>query len=380
MALEPAEVATPSLTPQSTALEKSLLGGLTPAAPAAPAAPEPVAPPAPEPVAPEPVTPLKEIEKLADPPDLGKLPIDDVEDDAPPEPVEKGDKVGRRIEALKTEIKATWKPKVAELEQTKAQLEAQLLELKGSSGTVEELRQKIASYETEMSVVKLERTEAFKETYQKPMDAIESKAREIAETYGLEIPKLFQAFAATEEKDRRALLKETLSGLEIDDDDRDLLRDLIRDAQPLYAKRDELYANADKALLELEARKEKETAEQASARAEERVRTTDLVVGRIASKLPFLKEIVSGVADTVKSTNLENVGVEMQTYNALAGETLPKVAKMVRELQNERDQLLDELAAYRKASPRIDGGFRAAAAGESKPKTLEAALLAGIGG
>lgn len=369
-----------------SALEAALLapdGAAEPAVAEAPAKVAEAAAPAKAEAAPaKAADPIAEIEASAkEDPNASKLPIDDIAED---EPVVAGDakaKAGYRIEALKAEIKETYKPRIAELEQTVAEREARLLELKGSADELERLRETVKSYETEMSVVKLEKTPAFIAEVTKPFEAIQTKTDAIIETYGLDKTEVYAAFAEPDEGKRRAALKAITSGLELDVDDAVELRTLAREVQPLYNRRDELYLNADKALAELGARAEQETAAQAMARAEERGKATDMVAARVTKSIPFMKELITDeLLGTVKETDQDALDPQNKAYNHLAGVTLPKLATKYSQLVTERDRLLDELAGYQKSGARVGGGLGSAAPGEGKPKNLLEGLLAGVNG
>lgn len=353
------------------------------AAPAA--APEPVKAAAPAPVkaAAAPAT------KAADPldaaaaevldPNVTRLPFDDIEDETPSdeEPKSTDERVGRRIELLKTEIKATWKPKVAELEETIKQRDSRLAELEAFAKEREELVEKVKNYEAEMAVTKLERTPAFIKEVAEPEERIVGNAMKIIEHYGLNEKAIFAALEEPDAMKRSAAFKAATSGLDVDPDHAYELRKLADEAQVVLAKKNDLYANADKALAELSVHAEKETAAQAVARAEERGKATDLVANRVIAKLPFLADIVKGVTDTVKETNFDSLDPQKQAYNVMMGEALPKLAVAHAKLQAQYDAALDEIASYTKASPRVDGGLaRTAAAGAAPRSMAEAANMA----
>ena len=353
------------------------------AAPAA--APEPVKAAAPAPVkaAAAPAT------KAADPldaaaaevldPNVTRLPFDDIEDETPSdeEPKSTDERVGRRIELLKTEIKATWKPKVAELEETIKQRDSRLAELEAFAKEREELVEKVKNYEAEMAVTKLERTPAFIKEVAEPEERIVGNAMKIIEHYGLNEKAIFAALEEPDAMKRSAAFKAATSGLDVDPDHAYELRKLADEAQVVLAKKNDLYANADKALAELSVHAEKETAAQAIVRAEERGKATDLVANRVIAKLPFLADIVKGVTDTVKETNFDSLDPQKQAYNVMMGEALPKLAVAHAKLQAQYDAALDEIASYTKASPRVDGGLaRTAAAGAAPRSMAEAANMA----
>ena len=381
MALEPTEN-TPTTDGGQTAISAMEAAFLAPSeAPAAAAPTPPVveAPPVVEETPPpaEPTDPLKEIENAADP-KVSKLPIDEEEPAAEPEntPPPK-DKAGYRIQELTKEIKNEWKPKVATLEQQIAERDARMAELKAQAEEAERLKEQLKSYEAEMSIVKLEKTPAYIKEVAEPFEKIQTKTDSIIETYSLDREKVYAAFAEPDEGKRRAALKEATAGLELDVDDQVELRALARDVQPLYAKRDELYANADKALAELAARSEQETAAQAAARAEDRAKAAELVAKRVVSSRPSLKAFISEtVIASVKDTDIDALDPQNKAYNHLAGLALPKLEVAYSKLIAERDKLLDEIAAFQKADPRVGDGLGHAGVGEGRPKTIEEALMA----
>ena len=378
----PEVVVTPA-APSSMAAAFTAASERSNKAKAAPApAPEPVKAAAPAPVkaAAAPAT------KAADPldaaaaevldPNVTRLPFDDIEDETPSdeEPKSTDERVGRRIELLKTEIKATWKPKVAELEETIKQRDSRLAELEAFAKEREELVEKVKNYEAEMAVTKLERTPAFIKEVAEPEERIVGNAMKIIEHYGLNEKAIFAALEEPDAMKRSAAFKAATSGLDVDPDHAYELRKLADEAQVVLAKKNDLYANADKALAELSVHAEKETAAQAVARAEERGKATDLVANRVIAKLPFLADIVKGVTDTVKETNFDSLDPQKQAYNVMMGEALPKLAVAHAKLQAQYDAALDEIASYTKASPRVDGGLaRTAAAGAAPRSMAEAA-------
>lgn len=380
--LEPTEN-TPTTDAGSSAiatLEAALLGAPPAAAEAPPVVEE--TPPVVEDTPPAaPTDPLKEIESTADP-KVSKLPIDeDLADPEPEEDLPVDQKVKKRILGLKDEIKSQWKPRVTELEQQIAERESRLTELKAQAEEAAALKEQLKTYEMEMSVVKLEKSPAYIKEVTEPFQKIQEKTDSIIDNYSLDRDKVYAAFAEPDEGKRRAALKEATAGLELDVDDQVELRALARDVQPLYAKRDDLYNNVDKALAELAARSEQETASQAAARAEERSKSADFAAGRIVKAKPILKEFVSDeIIRTVKDTDIDALDMDNRAYNHIAGLALPKLERAYAKIIAERDKLLDEIASFEKSSPRVGDGLGRAAAGEGRPKTLEEAMLAAARG
>jgi hypothetical protein len=343
--------------------------------------PEPPAP-APEPVTPEPAKadppadPVKELNE--EDPTKSKLPIEEEDEAEPTEPEPTGDKAGKRIQALKEEIKTIYKPKLTELETTLQTKEARIAELEATAAKASELEAKIAQYEKEMSVVRLEQTTEFQEMVTKPLKEMSDKVSSIAEAYEIDAAKLVAAVAEPDETKRRALFKDLTSGVDVDLDHQIELRNIAARTHEIYAKEDELYKNADGALAELAARREGETAAQAAARAEERAKASDVAASAITKALPFLNELMPDITKKVKDTPLETLDPTRAAYNALAGEILPKVKKQLTDLTNERDSLLDELSSYRKATPRV-GGTMGSTPTNTKHTDLASALMAGAG-
>ncbi len=384
----PVEVATPEVVatpaaPSSMAAAFTAASERTNKAKAAPA-------PAPEPAkAAAPAAPAKPAAapaaKAADPieaaaaeildPNHVPLPFDDIEDETPAaEESAPDERVGRRIELLKSEIKTEWKPKVAALEETVKQRDARLAELEAFAKERDELLEAKKSWEAEMSINKLERTPAYQKEVTEPEAEVVASTMDIIERYGLNEKAVFAALEEPDKAKRNAALKAATSGLDVDQDDTYELRVLADKAQKVIGRREELYKNADAALAELSANAEKETAAQAIARAEERGKAVDLVVDRIAKKLPFVADMVREVVGTAKDTNFEALDPQKQAYNVMMGEAFPKLAVAHAKLQAAHDSLLDELASFTKASPRVDGGLsRTAAAGEAPRSMAEAA-------
>lgn len=387
MALEP--VSTPaavadgptSLFAAATAAGKSAepapAAVAEPAAPVEPAKAEPAAPVEP---APTPRTGLDALTADDEPVASGKLPIEGEGEPAPVEPT-KGERDPQRdrIKALKDEIKGVYTPKIKELEETITQREARLQELEGFAAERDALKKQQEEWETEMKVVRLERTPEFMKTVTEPIKAIEDRTRELAETYDIDEGKLFKAFTEGTEKDRRAALKAATDGLDIDPDDAYEIRDLIKKYLPIIEKREELYADADKALAELSARKEGETVAQAAARAEERVKAADVVAGRVSAALPYLKEHVDALLPTIKSTNFDAISPTDMAYNVMAGTLLAKADKEYKALRAQLDEALDEIASGRKTAPRVGPGGATEKSTEV-PVSLAAAARAAMGG
>ena len=351
---------------------------------AAPATPEPsVAPEPAAPVAdPEPaVNPLKEA-ATPDVPDF-KLPIDDEEPEPEPDPKDKLDpvkKVERRIEEVKREVKEVWKPKVASLEQETAQLRAQLEEKEARIAQLAELETQVKTYEDEISVTRLERHPRYVAEVKEPLKAKVAEATAVAEKYDLPDGEVLDALELADPNAAEAALEKLASGLDVKPMDLLKLLKLHGEIQPIIKKQNDMYANADKVLAELEVAKEKETQQAALARAEERKRVAPTVADVLINKFPLIKDEISSLVEKAANTDIDALDTPNKVFNHLAGLALSKVVQKANALQAKNDELLDELDSLRKSLPNIgSGGFTPNTDG-ARPKTfLEALQQNGIG-
>jgi Skp family chaperone for outer membrane proteins len=351
--------------------------------PPAPATPEPAAvvdpPAAVEPSA----DPLKEA-ATPDVPDF-KLPIDDDElepESTTPNPKEKLDpvkKVERRIEELKGEVKTKWQPRVAELEQEAAQLKSQLEEKEAKIAQLAELETKVKSYEDEISVTRLERHPRYVSEVKEPLKAKVAEATAVAEKYDIPVGEVLDALELADPNAAEAAIEKLASGLDVRPMDLLKLLKLHGEIQPILTKKEEMYANADKVLAELEVAKVQETQQAALARAEERKRVAPTVADVLIKKFPLIKDDISALVNAAANADPDALDVPNKVFNHLAGLALSKVVQKATALQNERDQLLDELDSLRKSLPNIGGtGFTPNTDG-AQPKSFLEAVRRGIG-
>ena len=333
----------------------------------APAKAAPAAAPEPEPSKPakaEPVEPLKEIDDLAEKPDL-ELPTDGIDnDDEAPEPGEKdsdnpykaGTPQHRRFAEMRKET-SELKRSLESESQTRAQTEARLKEFEAKAARTDELESRIKEYEAKIAVTDITQSEAYKEAVAKPLQDILQKSDALAERIGVDPDALAAALEISEDKERRAKFKELTSGLDVDPDDHYEMRELASKVQPLKTKRAEILANADSSLAELEATRAKQQQAELLKASEARKATVDQVAERLTAKLPFLKSMegvdIEALASKVKDTDPSALPEHLRSYNAIAGELLPKILKQYAKAQRTVEELSDDLATYRKQTPRM---------------------------
>jgi hypothetical protein len=313
----------------------------------------------------EPKAPLEEIAEVAEDDTELKLPIDDegeenVVDDAEADkdnPYDKGTPQHRRFAEMRKET-SVLKTELETERQTRAQVEAKLQEIEAAAARAQELEEKIKSYEAKITVTNLQESEAYKETIQKPLISIIERSDEIADRYGIDRDELADALEIENEADRRKAFKTLTSGLDIDPDDHVEIRSLAKELQPLKTKKQELLANADKALAELEATREKAQQEQLLQATEERKQTVDKVAKHITTKLPFIKSLegvnFDELVSQVRESSFDALDTPNKAYSQIAAQLLPKLVKSHAQLTRQVEELSDDLAKYRKQTPRIN--------------------------
>lgn len=336
----------------------------------APVEPEPAPEPKPKPVKAKAADPIKALDDAApqDDPDSMNLPIDDMGKDEPEaeaegsedNPYEKGTPQHRRFEqfrkengGLRTELEAE--------RQSRIQIEAKLKEIEAAAAKAQELEEKIRGYEAKITVSNLTESEAYKEQIAKPLIGILERSDAIADRYGIDRDQLAETLEITDDKTRRAAFKELTSGLDIDPDDALEMRALAKEVIPLKARREELLANADKALAELEASKTRAEQEATLRAAEERKETVDKVAKHITTKLPFLKSLEGVDFDelvaSVKESDFNALDTPNKAYSQIAAQLLPKLVKSYDSAIRQVEQLSDDLAKYKKQTPRVTPDF-----------------------
>lgn len=340
-------------------------GGKSEPAPAAEPEPAPEPKPSKAEDAP-PADPIKELDKVDvdDDPDSLNLPIDDMEEKEPTEdpesdkdnPYDKGTPQHRRFAEMRKES-GVLKSELDAERQTRTQLEARVKEIEAAAAKATELEEKIKGYEAKITVSNLTESDAYKEQIAKPLMGILERSDEIAERYEISKDELAATLEIADDAARRKAFKELTSGLDIDPDDALEMRALAKEVQPLKARREELLANAENALTELEAGKTRAEQERTLQAAEERKQTVDKVAKHITTKLPFLKTLegvdFDGLVESVRESDFDSIDVPNKAYSQIAAQILPKLVKAYSDAQRQVENLSDDLSKYKKQSPRM---------------------------
>jgi hypothetical protein len=316
-------------------------------------APEPTSTSTPEPT-PEPV---KETTETASEPSDNKL--DALAELDSVEPKDWTPEAARRFKELKSELK-TYRSRAEELEHVAAQKESRLQELEALANNPEyqQLQDRIAEYESNMLVTKLESSYAYKTLVEQPLANLVQEADSIAEKYSLDSNTLIEVIANSDE----AAQEEQLSELLATASDRDKFRiyKIIEETKPILEQRRVLQQNAEAALREAEELDSVRQQHSLVERVQQRQEAANAVADKLKNKLTFLSGMegvdLSAIAKEAAEVEPSTLDPVTGTYQAIAAKLLPKMAAQYMSLQKEIDALTDRLAEYDRAAPKAGGG------------------------
>ena len=284
-------------------------------------------------------------------------PLSDIE--SLEEPKDWTPQAAKRFKELKSELK-TYRSRAEELEQTVSQKESRLQELQALADNPEyqQLQERIAEYEQQMLVSKLESSHAYKTLVEQPLANLVQEADGIAEKYSLDSNTLIEAIAEGDE----AAQEEQLSELLANASDRDKFRvyKIIEEVRPILEQRRVLQEHAEAALREAEELDSQRQQQSLIERVQQRQEAANAVADKLKNKLTFLSG-VEGVDLTVlakEAAELEPSTLDpvTGTYQAMAAKLLPKMAAQYMNLQKEIDTLTERLAEFDRAAPKAGGG------------------------
>lgn len=313
-----------------------------------------------------------------------KLPIDE---DEPEEPEEEPDTTGmtktagERFKALRAEQKAL-KTELATKAQAEAAALARVKELEAVSGNAEQLKKELEELKLKQVVYNLEDTPEYIAAVKEPMSKLAATAKEIATKHSIDVNKLLDAIAIEDTAEQDEAFDDLLTG--VSDRDKIKVFALAEQLPKIMEESSKLKANSEQVVAELKARKEQSEQEATLEAAKARKAAVELVAVRVAAALPFLKEGDNFNLDVVKSAvaeaDFDSADVTTKAYNAYAGKLIPQLAKAYSLRGKEIEQLTDELAKYKKASPSVKGSSSSATPVDpnvSFAQAVEAALNGG---
>lgn len=280
------------------------------------------------------------------------------------EPKDWTPEAARRFKELKAELK-TYRSRAEELEQSVNQKESRLQELQALADNPEyqQLQERIAEYEQQMLVSKLESSHAYKTLVEQPLANLVQEADGIAEKYSLDAGTLLEVIATDDE----AAQEEQLSELLANASDRDKFRvyKIIEEVRPILEQRKVLQEHAEAALREAEELDNQRNQQSLIERVQQRQEAANAVADKLKNKLTFLSGM-EGVDLTVLAKEAAELDPSTLdpvtgTYQAMAAKLLPKMASQYLSLQKEIDSLTERLAEYDRATPKAGGGSLATA-------------------
>lgn len=308
---------------------------------------------------PEPEEVVAEVVETTAEEDAVVLPLDDeaqtpAEEEEPVDTSGMTKSAGLRFKELRGELKAEKQARIA-AEQKALQTEARLKELDGTGAVSEELKQKIASYESELQLSRLEATDAYRTAVTEPLKEVAATADAIAAKYELNADEILDALALTDQAEQDDAFETLLAGV----NERDKLKiyALAEKLPAIFEQRQKLHENKEQALEELEARKAETEQQAAALRAEDRKKATEFVFRRAEAKIPFLKSVEGVDYEAIKGhlieTDLDTLDLPNKAYNAFSGRALPKLAAAYKAALDEIEKLTDDLDGYKKSSPGV---------------------------
>lgn len=288
-------------------------------------------------------------------------PLSDI--DSLEEPKDWTPQAAKRFKELKSELK-TYRSRAEELEQAVNQKESRLQELQALADNPEyqQLQERIAEYESQMLVSKLESSHAYKTLVEQPLSNLVQEADGIAEKYSLDSNTLIEVIAESDEATQEEMLSELLANAS----DRDKFRvyKIIEEIRPILEQRQVLMEHSEAALREAEALESQRQQQTLIQRVQQRQEAANSVADKLKSKLTFLSgmegvdlSVIAKEAAELEPSTLDPV---TGTYQAMAAKLLPKMAAQYMNLQKEIDSLTERLAEYDRAAPKAGGGSLAA--------------------
>ena len=262
----------------------------------------------------------------------------------------------------------------------------QELEAIADNPEYQNLQDRVAQYEQQMIVSRLEQSQAYQQLVERPLLDLVSEADTIAQKYEVDSNGLLDIIAMDDEAAQEEQLAELLAAAS----DRDKFRiyKIIEDVKPILEQRRVLQENAQEALQEAEALDQERSKVELINKVQQRQEAANAVADKLRSKVAFLTG-VDGVdlnqlakdAAQIDPATLDHVN---STYQAMAAKLLPKMVGQYMNLQKEIDALTSRLADYDRSTPKAGGGSLNANSGSGSgsldSKSFVDAVAAAFGG
>jgi hypothetical protein len=288
----------------------------------------------------------------------------------------------KKTEAKDDDIPKSLSPKAADhfkaikaakaaAEARAAELEAKLKEVESApkpdsqqaeslQEAIKEREAKIAEYEKELSVSRIEATPEYKEAVVKPLAAIMEVAEKIANKYEVN-PKRLMAILEEADADRQGeLIEEVASSFK--ERDRVNLYNLADDFSAVLAERDAMREKASEILATREKEAQAIEARKATESKANWDKTTKKVWEALKAKVPLplqgdeLAAAEKAIIEEVSSTDFSALSDDLKAFAAFSGATIPHIVKQNKALEAKVSELETMLKKYRTQTPSSDAG------------------------
>lgn len=261
------------------------------------------------------------------------------------------------------EIKAEKKALERELAQLKSQLseKSKLQDSDPLKKQAEEYRQKYEELEKEAATWRIEKTQAYRNEVNVPLENIEKEIVEIAKRHEIDPDKMIAVFNEPDHASREKALEELAEF--VPQSTRYKLFALNDQTLKVFNRASELQNNAADALRELQER-EAQTAEQTKAEAKaQQMRAIEENLQKISKVAKnfvlddqdpqkFIEELKAEASETL----FDDLSPEDRAFSVIASTALPKLNKLITALRKENASLKNEISGYGAARPSPSSG------------------------
>lgn len=259
---------------------------------------------------------------------------------------------GAKFKELKAELKS-YKAKVAEaikiIEESKSTPQ--------NSEELEALRARVAEYEQEIAVTRVEATPEYKRAVIEPTQAILDTASAMAERYKIDARKLVNALREESVSEGSDALTELAA--DFSERDRVRLYRMADDLSDVSRRRDHLRENASRANQERQERIQAEEAQREKEYRENAARVAEKTWAETFSEHPVLSKLEKEALSEIKAAGSESDLLEStpdeRAYAVYAGVALPHIVKKFEAATARVAELEQALSKYKKASPKASG-------------------------
>lgn len=269
---------------------------------------------------------------------------------------------------------------ITSLKEAKITLEreiAELAESKAKAARVEEV-------EKELSIHRVESSDLYKRSVTEPLNAISDRLEAIAKDNSIDVNDLYDAISETDPAKQRAALKELMASL--DPLDQPFVAQAVGDVRSIFAKRDQIRADASNARKEMEEKQAAELARAREASSKELLAEFDKVGENIKKRMPFVELVKGETADGVfaaaleqaKATDFDALTPSTKAFMATSGILLARLIKQSQARETYIKTLEGRVTEDGRLSPKVDGKETAAPAGQSKKGESFTANVAGF--